>query len=265
MMQCEHCQKCFKTTRVLKKHLQTHSIHTFSCTFCNKDFTVEMDLLNHVQIHSTQTFISIQHLLKNLHALEYLKAHLNTHSTEQAHSTQDFHCTICSKMFRLQRYLNVHLKSHPTERIMQCEHCEQCFKTTHALKKHLKNYSNSFQCQLANPMHSHRIQFSAAFQEDTAIPVQEHNIGLPTALCTSCNALNKQPLWHHVHVLTLTTNMRALLEEQHFAKWPLDVGDGKNGTPMTLPSHCFPFISDPVQQLYGDIDFSTVTLEQLST
>ncbi|XP_051784520.1 ATP-dependent DNA helicase PIF6-like [Erpetoichthys calabaricus] len=82
---------------------------------------------------------------------------------------------------------------------------------------------------------------------------------------TVASCINKQLLWRHMHVLTLTTNMRALPHEQDFAKWLLNVGDGKNGTPVTLPSYCFPFISDPVQQLYGDIDFSTVTLEQLST
>uniref|UniRef100_A0A8C4TEY6 C2H2-type domain-containing protein n=1 Tax=Erpetoichthys calabaricus TaxID=27687 RepID=A0A8C4TEY6_ERPCA len=49
-----------------------------------------------------------------------------------------FQCTICSKTFRVQRYLNMHLKTHATERIMQCEHCRQCFETTH---------SNSLQCQ----------------------------------------------------------------------------------------------------------------------
>ncbi|XP_059142029.1 uncharacterized protein LOC131929706 [Physella acuta] len=59
--------------------------------------------------------------------------------------------------------------------------------------------------------------------------------------------------------------MRALPDEQHFAKWLLDVGDGTIGTPVTLPSHSFPLHSDPVQLLYDDIDFSTVTSEQLST
>ena len=82
---------------------------------------------------------------------------------------------------------------------------------------------------------------------------------------TVASCINKQPLWRHMHVLTLTKNMRALPDEQHFAKWLLDVGDGTNGTPVTLPSHCFPVHSDPVQQLYGDLDFSTVTSEQLST
>ncbi|KAI8732444.1 ATP-dependent DNA helicase PIF1 [Biomphalaria glabrata] len=82
---------------------------------------------------------------------------------------------------------------------------------------------------------------------------------------TVASCINKQPLWRHMHVLTLTTNMRALPDEQHFAKWLLEVGDGTNGTPVTLPSHCFPVHSDPIQQLYGDLDFSTVIFEQLST
>uniref|UniRef100_A0A8C4THH4 C2H2-type domain-containing protein n=1 Tax=Erpetoichthys calabaricus TaxID=27687 RepID=A0A8C4THH4_ERPCA len=66
---------------------------------------------------------------------------LNTHSPEQTHSTQDFQCTFCSKSFRVQRYLNAHLKKHNTKPMMQCEHCQQCFKTTRAFKKHLQTHS----------------------------------------------------------------------------------------------------------------------------
>lgn len=82
---------------------------------------------------------------------------------------------------------------------------------------------------------------------------------------TVASCINKQPLWRHMHVLTLTTIMRALPDKQHFAKWRLDGGDRTSGTPVTLPSHCFSVHSDPVQQLYSNLNFSTVTLEQFST
>uniref|UniRef100_A0A8C4X2J5 C2H2-type domain-containing protein n=1 Tax=Erpetoichthys calabaricus TaxID=27687 RepID=A0A8C4X2J5_ERPCA len=184
---------------------QTHSTQDFQCTFCSKSFRVY--LTNHLKTHSLMNSFQCQHCSKTFTHQKYLKGHLKTHSTEQTHTKQIFQCTICSKTFQVQRYLNKHLKTHSTERIIQCEHCQQCFETTRAFKKHLQTHSNSFQCQhctksfntsfLFNKhtkthsnMHSHRIQFSAAFQENYAIPVQEHNIGLPTALCTFCNALH---------------------------------------------------------------------------
>uniref|UniRef100_A0A8C4X456 C2H2-type domain-containing protein n=1 Tax=Erpetoichthys calabaricus TaxID=27687 RepID=A0A8C4X456_ERPCA len=138
IMQCEHCQQCFKTTCALKKHLRTHSTVTFNCTFCKEDFTGEMDLHNHMQIHSIQRFVckicnkhfherkyltnhlkthslmnsfQCRHCSKTFTRQKSLKAHLNTHSTEQTHSKQIFQCTICSKTFRVQRYLNMHLKT----------------------------------------------------------------------------------------------------------------------------------------------------------
>uniref|UniRef100_A0A8C4S4N5 C2H2-type domain-containing protein n=1 Tax=Erpetoichthys calabaricus TaxID=27687 RepID=A0A8C4S4N5_ERPCA len=120
MMQCEHCQQCFKTTHALKKHLRTHSTLTFNCTFCNEDFTGEMDLQNHMQIHSTQTFVC-KLCDKHFHACRYLTNHLKTHSLMNS-----FQCQHCSKTFTRQKSLKAHLNSHSTEQT----HSKQIFQCT---------------------------------------------------------------------------------------------------------------------------------------
>ncbi|XP_051776748.1 ATP-dependent DNA helicase pif1-like [Erpetoichthys calabaricus] len=79
---------------------------------------------------------------------------------------------------------------------------------------------------------------------------------------TSC--INKHRLWNEMKVLKLTKNMRALESETQFVQWLLQVGQGKTGDTAELPSQCLPQQQDPVAQLYGDINFSTVTAQELA-
>ncbi|GBN02810.1 hypothetical protein AVEN_126564-1 [Araneus ventricosus] len=57
--------------------------------------------------------------------------------------------------------------------------------------------------------------------------------------------------------------MRAFDSEKEFASWLLHVGEGESGEKIQLPPFCYPEIQDPVQQLFSDIDFKTVTPEEL--
>ncbi|XP_053112177.1 uncharacterized protein LOC128327402 [Hemicordylus capensis] len=80
---------------------------------------------------------------------------------------------------------------------------------------------------------------------------------------TVASCLKKHHLWKHIHVIKLNKNMCALHNEKDFATWLLAVGDRRNGETTQLPKSCYPEIQDPVEQLYGDIDFATVTPQQL--
>ncbi|GBN21850.1 hypothetical protein AVEN_233601-1 [Araneus ventricosus] len=57
--------------------------------------------------------------------------------------------------------------------------------------------------------------------------------------------------------------MRAFDSEKEFASWLLHVGEGESGEKIQLPPFCYPESQDPVQQLFSDIDFKTVTPEEL--
>ncbi|GBM59178.1 hypothetical protein AVEN_21039-1 [Araneus ventricosus] len=57
--------------------------------------------------------------------------------------------------------------------------------------------------------------------------------------------------------------MRALESERDFGAWLLDIGEKKSGSTIQLPLQCYPSIQDPVHQLYSDIDFSSVTPQEL--
>ncbi|GBN03069.1 hypothetical protein AVEN_135163-1 [Araneus ventricosus] len=57
--------------------------------------------------------------------------------------------------------------------------------------------------------------------------------------------------------------MRALESERDFGAWLLDIGEKKSGSTIQLPLQCYPSIQDPIHQLYCDIDFSSVTAQEL--
>jgi hypothetical protein len=53
--------------------------------------------------------------------------------------------------------------------------------------------------------------------------------------------------------------MQTTESEKKFSDWLLEVGDGRSGAIISLPPSCFSNTQDPVEQLYGDINFNTVT------
>ncbi|GBN27641.1 hypothetical protein AVEN_33134-1 [Araneus ventricosus] len=80
---------------------------------------------------------------------------------------------------------------------------------------------------------------------------------------TVCQLLKKHALWMKFHKLYLTKNMRALESERDFGAWLLEIGEKKSGSTIQLLLQCYPSIQDPTHQLYSDIDFSSVTPQEL--
>ena len=68
---------------------------------------------------------------------------------------------------------------------------------------------------------------------------------------TVASCLKRHHIWSELNVMKLIRNMRALDTEKEFADWLLEVGSGKNED------------QDPVDELYGDTDFTNVTPHQL--
>ncbi|GBM09054.1 hypothetical protein AVEN_87669-1 [Araneus ventricosus] len=57
--------------------------------------------------------------------------------------------------------------------------------------------------------------------------------------------------------------MRALESERDFSAWLLDIEEKKSSSTIQLPLQFYPSIQDPIQQLYSDVDFSSVTPQEL--
>ena len=62
------------------------------------------------------------------------------------------------------------------------------------------------------------------------------------------NCLKRSPLWHHFKIIKLTRNMRANRDQQEFAEWVLQVGNGKlmsiNNNLIEIPPKCI--VSDNI-------------------
>ncbi|GBN31799.1 hypothetical protein AVEN_235925-1 [Araneus ventricosus] len=80
---------------------------------------------------------------------------------------------------------------------------------------------------------------------------------------TVASSLKKHALWLKFHKLYLTKNMRAFESEREFGAWLLDILEKKSGSTIQLPLQYYPSIQGPIHQLYSDIDFSSMTPQEL--
>ncbi|GBN21744.1 hypothetical protein AVEN_171325-1 [Araneus ventricosus] len=57
--------------------------------------------------------------------------------------------------------------------------------------------------------------------------------------------------------------MRALAAKRKFSNWLLEIGEGKSGDNVMLTEKCYPSEQNPLKQLYGDLNLSTIMPEEL--
>jgi hypothetical protein len=69
--------------------------------------------------------------------------------------------------------------------------------------------------------------------------------------------MKKQRLWTE----TETCNVQTIKSEKKFSGWLLELGGGRSGATVSLPPSCFSVTQELVEQLCGDVNFSTVTVE----
>ncbi|XP_055864843.1 zinc finger protein 236-like [Biomphalaria glabrata] len=128
------------------------SFSSFKCTICSKTFQLQRYLNAHLETHSSEQTHPTEDFKcticsKTFQLQRYLKAHLKIHSGKQRRPTDVFKCTICSKTFQFQRYLNAHLKIHTSEQThsthnFKCTICSKTFLLRGYLNAHLKTHSS---------------------------------------------------------------------------------------------------------------------------
>uniref|UniRef100_A0A8C4SC42 C2H2-type domain-containing protein n=1 Tax=Erpetoichthys calabaricus TaxID=27687 RepID=A0A8C4SC42_ERPCA len=155
--------------------------------------------------------------------------HLKTHSPEHTHSTQDFQCTFCSKSFRVQRYLNKHLRTHSTltfictfcnedftgemdlhnhmqihsTQTFVCKLCDKHFHARRYLTNHVKTHSlmNSFQCQHCSETFTRQKSLKAHL--NTHSTEQTHSKQI--FQCTICSKTFRVQRYLNMHLKTHST------------------------------------------------------------
>ncbi|KAI5622410.1 putative transcription factor Ovo-like 1, partial [Silurus asotus] len=114
---CPICHKTFSLSRVMKRHLRTHSdLKRYSCEYCGKGFNDTFDLKRHVRTHT---------------------------------GVRPFKCTVCEKAFTQRCSLEAHQKKvhgvfqqyaykERRDKLYVCEECGMTAQTQDSLSNHIQ-------------------------------------------------------------------------------------------------------------------------------
>lgn len=106
--QCHICGLRVRTESVLREHMKRHDEITAECDVCNKVFSSYVKMRSHRLCHTSE--------------LNYV-------------------CTICSKGFKLGKYLTRHMAVHKEVKIL-CRYCDASFKFSTGRRAHEKSVHN---------------------------------------------------------------------------------------------------------------------------
>jgi hypothetical protein len=102
------------------------------------------------------------------------------------------------------------------------------------------------------------IVFGGDFRQ--VLPVVPH--AGPAEILEHC--IKRSPIWQHVRLYRLTTNMRALEEERQFADWLVQLGNGSlqsdvhdDENTIDIPDQCV-CTGDIIEDIYPDLDDSNI-------
>ena len=128
---------------VLHAHIKSkHNLEGLSrlldCDLCDKSFKTRAVLLNHRreqhELSDSARRVKCHICGFEAKGVRNLGKHLRSHE-----DWKPFQCHVCSKMFRVRGNLNVHMKVHEPVARHECALCDVSFKLPHHLKTHYKS------------------------------------------------------------------------------------------------------------------------------
>ena len=194
-VQCEICDKIYRSEVTLKKHMETHAEgyvkSTYPCYKCKKSFASQYYLLNHMKYDHDKverpkfkcdwcgaTFTQKGHMME----------HTNMHTGNKPHQ-----CNICGKKFMYSASLRVHKAIHKDERKYECENCPATFKTRQGLMMHSDMHKeHKFKCAYCG---------KTFWQKGGLIRHTRMHLGLKPYVCTMCGNSFTDPSILRRHLL----------------------------------------------------------------
>ncbi|XP_017064442.1 zinc finger protein 664 isoform X2 [Drosophila eugracilis] len=158
---CQLCDKVFKSSRSLLRHIQGHSgARTFKCEHenCGKSFVNQHNLTSHRRVHSDERNYVCELCGYRSRYREALIVHRRTHTGEKP-----FQCQTCSRRFASKSLLNEHQAMHSTEKPYKCDKCDSAFSRPKALyhHKHLHLGIKKFKCKICGNAYAQAAGLSA--------------------------------------------------------------------------------------------------------
>ncbi|CAD6218818.1 GSCOCG00011477001-RA-CDS [Cotesia congregata] len=133
---CELCDKTFKTKECLKAHAQSqHVKKNFKCKKCNYASNFQGNLRRHIKIHQDTAVVSQSNLKTCLRSYA-AKLHQRDSCSEVNRSKSSFKCSICLYTTKSLELLNEHTKSHNNNKLFNCNDCDKTFGRKKLLQEH---------------------------------------------------------------------------------------------------------------------------------
>uniref|UniRef100_A0A672FR13 C2H2-type domain-containing protein n=1 Tax=Salarias fasciatus TaxID=181472 RepID=A0A672FR13_SALFA len=152
-LSCGYCNKTFKTSGGLNRHmhsLSSQSRSQFSCSACDRSFPLLSSLLTHQHSHTPE-----QRLLAEAEAEIVCPPSLSLSlPLPSSPSQRPYRCSECGKAFKGSSGLKYHMRDHTGERPYRCTECGKSFKRSSLLSIH-QRVRLPFQCTHCSKSFTH--------------------------------------------------------------------------------------------------------------
>lgn len=154
---CNKCDIVTEDEESLRDHEKVHEENPFVCVICSKTFKIRQHLLIHSHTHvellqRTEQTVDAKPTYGCTKCTKVFvnRGNLLNHTAECHGNVKNFSCEICSKSFKYNVQLRIHLRTHSGERPHTCEICHRGFSQLSNLRSHRKVHSKvkPYKCQL---------------------------------------------------------------------------------------------------------------------
>lgn len=198
---CEipECEELLFGDSARESHMKIKHTKKYSCSICEETFLSKFRLKTHQFKHGADDKVfTCDICAKQFQRMNYLKLHRRIHDPDYkaAAAEKTKFCDQCGINIKYESY-RFHMKTHHANEHVKCEVCEQAFKSSFTLKKHMQTVHTFLTCPdcgksiKAGSMTYHKLQHHT---KDSEMPY----------ICEVCNKgfVQKKVYENHMNIHT---------------------------------------------------------------